>query len=614
MKTEQTKELSLLKNNFVENASFSTYNKLYNFVKDNADNLPLKRGNVAILSNYTFDTILPLIYGEMSFYDYLPMPYVADFDSIPDNVFNPAGKLYTTEFDFIIFSHWLETLSTLLSTKFLTASGKMVDDEIERVATYFSSIVSETRKKSNATILINNFPLPEFTTLGILDNQSDTSHTNAIIKLNQKLSEIANANSAVYIIDHFSLFARHGYENCIDEKFWQMARAPIGRKALLPLAGEYGKFFRALSGKSKKCIVLDCDNTLWGGIIGEDGLSGIKIGNTHPGQSFCDFQQEILNLYHRGVIIALCSKNNEEDVLEVFEKHQDMVLKKEHLTTWQVNWDDKATNLKRIAHDINIGTDSLVFIDDNPFECNLVKEQLPEVAVIELQKSAPLMRKQLQEFAFFDSLTFSAEDKKRNQMYASEQNRKKIMSESSSLEDYLKGLELVVEISSVTNEEIPRVAQLTQKTNQFNLTTKRYTEADISQFVSSNSHDVIFMRLSDKVSDLGIIGASIISYEKDIAQIDTLLMSCRALGRGAETALLSTIVDLSKKRGAVKLSGEYIKTAKNAQVADLYSKNNFIEINKITQEHIEYTFDLSEQDISNPEWIKVINNNITSKE
>jgi FkbH-like protein len=608
MTTNYTDELSNLRKAFTNSPSFSNHNNLFNFVRDHSANLSLMNGRIAVLSNFTFDTVLPLIYGEMAYYGYLPTPYVADFDSIPDNILNPHSKFYEYEFDFIILSHWLETLSTILTSKFLSTSEKDIEGELERLEKYFNTLITEIRKKSTGTVFINNFPLPEYTTLGIFDSRSNVSHVNTIIKLNQIISQIARSHTGVYIVDYFSIFARFGYQNCVDEKFWQMTRAPIGRKALLPIAEEYGKFFRALSGKSKKCIILDCDNTLWGGIIGEDGLSGIKLGNTHPGQSFVDFQQEIVNLYHRGVIVALCSKNNEADVLDVLHNHQDMVLKKEHVTTYQINWDDKVTNIKKIASALNIGLDSLVFIDDNPFECNLIKEQLPEVTVIELQKSAPLMKKQLQELALFDSLTFSSEDKNRNQMYASDQNRKKILSESSSLEDYLKSLGLVVTIAPVGEPEISRVAQLTQKTNQFNLTTKRYTEADISNFVSNKNFDVIYLRVADKVSDLGIVGLAIIEYTNHIANIDTLLMSCRALGRGAETALLSKIVHLAQTRHSSKIIGQYISTPKNSQVADLYLKNNFLLMNKEADSKFTYEFDIEKNNILNPEWITILDN------
>lgn len=608
MITNYTNELANLRRVFSTSPSFSTHNNLFNFVKDSSANLSLKNGRIAILSNFTFDTILPLIYGEMAYYDYLPTPYVADFDSIPDNILNPHSKFYESEFDFIVLSHWLETLSTILTSKFLSTSEKDIENELERLENYFNTLINEIRKKSSGTIFINNFPLPEYTTLGIFDSRANISHVNTIIKLNQIISQIASAFTGVYVVDYFSIFARLGYQNCVDEKFWQMAKAPIGRKALLPIAQEYGKFFRALSGKSKKCIILDCDNTLWGGIIGEDGLSGIKLGNTHPGQSFVNFQQEIVNLYHRGIIVALCSKNNEADVLDVLNNHQDMVLKKEHITTYQINWDDKATNIKKIANDLNIGLDSLVFIDDNPFECNLIKEQLPDVTVIELQTSAPLMKKQLQELALFDSLTFSSEDKKRNEMYASDQNRKKIRSESSSLEDYLKSLGLVVTIAPVGTQEISRVAQLTQKTNQFNLTTKRYTEADISNYVSDKNFDVIYIRVSDKISDLGIVGVAIIEYANHMAKIDTLLMSCRALGRGVETALLSKIVHLAQTRHSSKLIGQYVSTPKNSQVSDFYLKNNFLLMNKETDSSFTYEFDIEKNNILNPEWITILDN------
>ena len=427
-------------------------------------------------------------------------------------------------------------------------------------------------------------------------------------KLNSLLVESVRQFSSIYIVDYFSIFARVGYDQAFDNKFWNMVRYPFGRKALMPISNEFGKFFRALSGKSKKCIVLDCDNTLWGGIIGEDGLSGIKIGDTHPGQSFSMFQSEIVNLYNRGVIVALCSKNNEEDVMEVFEKQSDMVLKKEHLTTWQVNWDDKATNLKRIASDLNIGLDSLVFVDDNPFECNLIKEQLPEVSVIQVEKDTTKLRKQLMEAGFFDSLTFSNEDKERNKMYHSENKRKEILKASGSLEDYLKSLSLKVTIGLVGDGQIPRVAQLTQKTNQFNLTTIRYSEADIEKFTKNDNRLAFYMRLEDKVSDLGIIGVSLIEIQNKVAILDSLLMSCRALGRGAEKTLIHQVTNyIFSNYDVESIQGNFFATAKNKQVKTLLSDNCFSVISKNDNES-EINFELRKIDTqpSLPEWIELI--------
>jgi FkbH-like protein len=287
------------------------------------------------------------------------------------------------------------------------------------------------------------------------------------------------------------------------------------------------------------------------------------------------FQQECVNLYNRGVILALCSKNNEVDVLEVFRNHPDSVLKEHHFSAWQINWDDKATNLTRIAEELNIGIDSLVFVDDNVFECDWVRKQLPQVEVVNLSKETYHYRNELMLSGYFDSLTFSGEDKKRSQMYVSDNQRKQLLKTASSFEDYLSGLGLQAEIGRPEAKDVPRVSQLTQKTNQFNVTTRRYTEGDIERFLASEDTEIFSLKLADRISELGLIGVAIVKYQNDVAEVDSLLMSCRALGRGAEDVLMSLIYQRAKQRGSTKLVGTYLKSKKNSQVADFYLKQGF---------------------------------------
>jgi HAD superfamily phosphatase (TIGR01681 family) len=282
-------------------------------------------------------------------------------------------------------------------------------------------------------VLLNNFPLPAEPTLGILDAQSSAYHTGTILRLNAELLREAGEANDVSVVDFMRIFAAYGSTNFVDERYWHIARAPLAQKALVPLGTEYGKFVRALRGKAKKCLVLDADNTLWGGIVGEDGLAGIKLGPTYPGSAFVALQREILNLHDRGVILALCSKNNEADVLEVLRDHPDSLLKEEHFSARRINWDDKVTNLRRIAAELNIGLDSMVFVDDNPFEAEFVREQLPEVAVLALPPNAfASYRSLLSRPGYFDALTFTAEDRRKNAMYAENRQRQALEAESGS--------------------------------------------------------------------------------------------------------------------------------------------------------------------------------------
>jgi FkbH-like protein len=565
---------------------------------------------ISVLRNFTIEPLIPVIKGEALRLGLAPNVYVGDFDAIAECVLNSSSQLYTHKPHIILLAQWAETVSPLLMLKFLSLSKEQVEDEVARIVDTMESWLRAIRLNCDAPVLVNNFPLPNIVTLGILDYQSESHQLHTVLKLNNALLKMSKSFSDVYWLDSLSLFARLGYATAVDERNWQAARAPISKDALIPLGVEYAKFIRALRGKTRKCLVLDCDNTLWGGVVGEDGLDGIKLGNTHPGSSFVAFQQECVNLYNRGVILALCSKNNEDDVLEVFKMHPDCVLKEHHFAAWQINWDDKATNLMRIADELNIGIDSLVFVDDNSLECDWVRKQLPQVEVVNLTKETYHYRKELMLSGYFDSLVFSSEDKKRSQMYVSDNQRKQLLKTASSFEDYLKGLGLKAEIGRPEKSDVPRVSQLTQKTNQFNVTTRRYSEGDIERFLVSNDVEVFYLKLSDRISELGLIGVTIVQYKNGVADVDSLMMSCRALGRGAEQTLMSLIYKRAIQRGCKKLVGTYLKSKKNALVADFYSKQDF----KLVEESPEGTkweHIIESQMVNNyPNWIEVKETNV----
>ena len=563
--------------------TYATYVALSNLLESYTD-ADLETLSLAIIRNFTIEPVLPVIKGELVLAGFFPDLYVGDFDTIAADTFNSESALYHHHPDLIIIMQWLETLSPSLSSGFLTLSPDQKETEIDRIVQGVVEIIRTLRKKTSVPILINNFPLPNLPTLGILDPQSEQYQTYSLIRLNMNLLNALKQFADIYWINFFGLFSRIGYEQAMDERYWQIARAPLSQSLLVPLGKEYGKFVKALRSKVKKCLVLDCDNTLWGGIIGEDGMSGIALGDSHPGSSYMACQKEILNLYHRGVILALCSRNNEDDVLEVLRNHPEMVLQEKHFATWQINWDDKTTNLKRIAQDLNIGIDSLVFVDDNAFECEMVKQQLPQVTTLHLKGDAFFFRRLLSEPGYFDSLIFSSEDRKRTEMYASDRQRKQLVKSTASLEDYFMNLKLEAEIGIPGNNEIARVAQLTQKTNQFNLTTRRYSEGKIRVLTEAPTSEVYYLKLSDRISDLGLIGVAILRFFKKSTEIDTFLLSCRALGRHAESVLLNFIINQSIEKGANRIVGKYLPTKKNSQVTDFYLKQGFIFLKECSNE------------------------------
>ncbi|MFC1626513.1 HAD-IIIC family phosphatase, partial [Pseudomonadota bacterium] len=390
-------------------------------------------------------------------------------------------------------------------------------------------------------------------------------------------------------MDH--VLALLGVNNFYESRYWNIGKAPYSKNALIQLAKQSAKFIRAIKGKSYKCLVLDCDDTLWGGIIGEDGLEGIKLGPDYPGASFMELQRAVLNLYHRGIILAICSKNNHEDVLSVFESHPFMMLKQEHITIFKVNWDHKAQCLSEIAEELNIGIDSLIFVDDNPFEIEFVNKELPEVLTIQLPKQSPhLYASTLMTYAEFDTLSYSAEDRERSRMYQNEIQREK-QKKPLNLEDYLTSLEMKLsfELGEPANQS--RLSQLTLKTNQFNLTTRRYTDDDVHSFINSQDTDIIALRLSDKFGDYGIIGVCILFYETDKAVIDTFLMSCRVLSRSVEKEFLLEVLEYCRKKGCYTVESEYIQTKKNDQVKSFYEDNDFTKL--FTDDtSTKYVFDL----------------------
>jgi FkbH-like protein len=333
-----------------------------------------------------------------------------------------------------------------------------------------------------------------------------------------------------------------------------------------------GRLLSAQQGRSSKCLVLDLDNTLWGGVIGDDGLEGIQLGQGSAlGEAFVAFQRFARDLSSRGVILAVCSKNDEKNALEPFERHPDMVLRKKDIACFMANWNDKASNLKLIAQQLNIGLDSLVFVDDNPFERNQVRAECPMVAVPELPEDPSLFPACIAAAGYFESISLTQDDWARSEQYQKNLEREKAQASFGDLSDYLKSLDMELVWGPFDPLSLPRVTQLINKTNQFNLTTRRYSEEDTSRFASDPDTVTLRCRLTDRFGDNGIIGIIIAVGDKSGDwNIDTWLMSCRVLGRGVEQAMLDLLAQEVSSRGGKRLIGLYIPTAKNGMVKDHY--------------------------------------------
>lgn len=397
-----------------------------------------------------------------------------------------------------------------------------------------------------------------------------------VIQLNMRLRELAQQRG-VDIVAVDQRVAQDGLASWYDPALWHRSRQEVSFNAA-PLYGDLvARVLAARAGRSAKCLVLDLDNTIWGGVIGDDGVEGIVLGQGSAlGEAFASVQEYALELSRRGVILAVCSKNDEANALEAFERHPEMLLRREHIASFAANWNDKAANLRAIAQELNIGLEALVFVDDNPFERALVRQELPMVSVPELPEDPALVPRRLADAGYFEAVAITEEDRLRTQQYQQNRAHRELKASMTDLTSYLKGLDMKLFWRALDLSGLPRTVQLINKTNQFNLTTRRYGEHDIRSFIDDPSCLRLQLRLTDRFGDNGVIAIVIGKMQGDgDVLIDTWLMSCRVLGRQVEEATLNLIVSEARRLGAKRLIGEYRPTQKNAMVKDHYQKLGF---------------------------------------
>lgn len=477
---------------------------------------------------------------------------------------------------------------------------KEVDNFIQKV----KSEISLTLQNLNSIplILFNKFNTSLFNHTLSKENTFD----HICNELNKYLAEIKSRN--VQTVELSKIIATVGISASFNKRMWDSSSMLYTYEFLNTYALKASSYMLSLSGKAKKAIVLDCDNTLWKGIVGEDGPEGIAYNsNMKDGVYFEEIHYLLKELAKNGIVLALNSKNNEDDVKAIFNNNEKILLKWEDFIIKKVNWIDKVSNLKSIAKELNIGIDSLVHIDDSNFEINHIKSELPEVTTIQvpinLKDYAPLLKSHLD---LFLNLNKTAEDEKRIEMYKVEKSRQDAQGNFSNVEDYLKSLQLELHINLNDKNSIERIAQMTQKTNQFNLTTPRYSDVEIEKFITEPQYDVFSFGLKDKFGDYGTTGLCIIQYQDNAtAYIDTFLMSCRIIGRNAEFAFMNYIVALLKSKQIKTLKAKYIKTFKNAQVENLF--DNFGLLNSSNQnETKDYIGELENIKLNDYNYIKII--------
>lgn len=547
---------------------------------------------VGVAASFTVAPLIPLIGGGLlKQAAEQPVLLNANYNQLSRVCLDPRVEFEGTLPDVIVF---------LLRLEDLTNAGDATS--IEGAFSNFFGQLEQLRSTFGGTIVVALPPRPRPVDAVVEFSKPDDVQAVWYGSL-VTLSKFARANLDTYTIDIERGIGSIGEGQALDSRFDYMYRQPYSDLLYLELAEQIVRICEARKSHSKKCVIVDCDNTLWGGIIGEDGIGGVVLSDDYPGRAFGDFQRQLKRLSKSGIFVALATKNNPSDVENMFRQHSAMVLSWDDVSVSKINWRPKSENIREIASELNIGLDSIVFIDDSPFEIAEVRSQLPEVLCIQVpEEITELPGRFMQASKNFDRLVLSKEDAQRIMMMRSEVERNELHQKLTEAE-FLSTLELNVQLGSVASADLARVTQLINKTNQFNLTTRRYSLEEIANMAHDPSVLVYSASVTDRFGDYGLVGVGIVRFMADRAVFDTILMSCRVLGRGVESALLSYGVGEAKNRGYATIEGHYIPTRKNAMVGDLFPRHGFVRRMGTTGEAEIY--DRSTQPLDVPDYLFV---------
>jgi len=535
-----------------------------------------KKIRVAVLGSYTLNGLSNTIQVKCDQHNVSCLTYDAGYNQYNQNILDDNSELYQFEPDIVFL---LIDMRSILGDVFFSPyeiSSSKRKEFIEKQASHIIDLINHFTKKSKSKFVVSNLNIPKYSPYGIFESKTEFGFQQMLHEFNRMLTENMEDNPSTYIFDFNGFVSKYGEVNVFDYRQFFTGDLKVSLNYIPYLAEELMGYIKPILGINRKCIVTDLDNTLWGGIVGEDGFDGIKLGLTAPGNAFVEFQRHLLSLNQRGIILAINSKNNLDDAMEVIKKHPYMILREENFAAMKINWDDKISNMQELAREINIGLDSIVFLDDDPFNREMLRKAMPEVMTIELPKDPALYSKTLFDINYFNVLKITEDDKKRAQMYRQQRQRNDFQQTTTNLDEYLENLGIKIKIREVDDFTIPRVSQLTLKTNQFNLTTRRYQEEDIKRFVNDDKFIVGHAQVEDKFGDNGITAAFIVNKTSPKEwTIDTFLLSCRVMGRGVEEAIIGNIIEKAREAGVEKVNGQYIPTKKNKPCEDFFSKCGF---------------------------------------
>ena len=570
--------------------------------------------NVYVVRSVTVEPILPYLATEAVLSNYVLDLRVGGYGSYVDELLNPQSALAKFKPDVIFVLLDLEDIAGRLPELCADGLGEHVETEINESLERMAQLLKNFRSGTSARIVFQGCVVPDLTSLGdIGDANLPHSLTSSVHQLNQGLAALCRTVSDCVFFDVDHLAARHGRANWRDSRMFLASRLPVSAASFGTYSRGLVRSLSALFRAPRKVLCTDLDNTLWGGILGEEGPDGIATGSAFPGNCYLEYQKYLKQLSSRGILLTIVSKNNEADVREAFQvRAADLGLGLVNFVATKISWNEKSDSIRELAKELSLGLDSFVFVDDNPVECEAIRRQLPEVAVVRAPIDEPWkLVELLSSQPFFDAAVVTDDDVNRLQEYKAQSQRAELASNAGNRDEFLASLGIVCTFLSALDAPLARSVQLLAKTNQFNLTTRRRSAAEVEEFAASPGGQAIAIRVRDRFGDAGVVGLALARTTGDSCIIDSLLLSCRVIGRGIETALLAHLAGNAIRAGAKHLIGEFIATKKNAPCADFYPDHGFVKGATPRDAQIDaifYQLDLTTSAPMSPGWLTLEGN------